>query len=309
MNLKFRIFPVILMAFIAATVAAIPAAHAREIRPEYNEPYRPQFHFTPVQNWMNDPNGLVYFEGEYHLFYQYNPYGNTWGNMSWGHAVSKDLVHWNHLPVALEPDRLGMIFSGTAVVDEHNTSGFFKGKSGGMVAIYTSAGETQQQSIAYSADNGRTWMKYEGNPVLPNPGIKDFRDPKVFWHDKTQRWIMAISAGDKVLFYASSDLKAWTYLSEFGAKAGDHSGVWEVPELFELPVDGDPSHTKWILKVDINPGEKNQGSRGQYFIGQFDGTNFVNDNPSDKVLWVDYGKDFYASLSWNHLPERRVWIA
>ncbi|MCA0754989.1 glycoside hydrolase family 32 protein [Paenibacillus sp. N4] len=258
---------------------------------------------------MNDPNGLVYFKGEYHLFYQYNPFGNEWGNMSWGHAISKDLVHWKHLPVALEPDHLGMIFSGSAVVDERNTSGFFTDKSGGLVAIYTSSGETQQQSIAYSTDNGRTWTKYAGNPVIPNPGIKDFRDPKVFWHNQTQRWIMVLSAGDKVMFYASPNLKTWTYLSEFGAKDGDHSGVWEVPELFELPVDGNPTHTKWVLKVDINPGEKNLGSRGQYFIGRFDGTNFINEHSPDKVLWVDYGKDFYASLSWENLPERRVWIA
>ena len=303
-----RYFKTIAVLIMALTVA-LPAVHAGQTRPVYNEPYRPQFHFTPIRNWMNDPNGLVYFKGEYHLFYQYNPFGNEWGNMSWGHAVSTDLVQWKHLPVALEPDPLGMILSGTAVVDERNTTGFFKEKSGGMVAIYTSAGETQQQSIAYSTDNGRTWTKYGGNPVLPNPGIVDFRDPKVFWHDKTQRWIMAVSAGDKVLFYASPNLKNWTYLSEFGMKEGDHSGAWEVPDLFELPVDGDPSHTKWVLKVDINPGEKNQGSRGQYFIGQFDGTKFVNDNPPDKVLWIDYGKDFYASLSWNHLPERRIWIA
>ncbi|WP_318153507.1 GH32 C-terminal domain-containing protein [Paenibacillus vietnamensis] len=289
--------------------AGIPVTSARQTQPVFNEPYRPQFHFTPIRNWMNDPNGLVYFKGEYHLFYQYNPFGNEWGNMSWGHAISKDLVHWKHLPVALEPDHLGMIFSGSAVVDERNTSGFFTDKSGGLVAIYTSSGETQQQSIAYSTDNGRTWTKYAGNPVIPNPGIKDFRDPKVFWHNQTQRWIMVLSAGDKVMFYASPNLKTWTYLSEFGAKDGDHSGVWEVPELFELPVDGNPTHTKWVLKVDINPGEKNLGSRGQYFIGRFDGTNFINEHSPDKVLWVDYGKDFYASLSWENLPERRVWIA
>lgn len=289
--------------------AAIPAVRARQTHLDFNEPYRPQFHFTPIRNWMNDPNGLVYFEGEYHLFYQYNPFGNEWGNMSWGHAVSRDLVHWKHLPIALEPDELGMIFSGSAVVDERNTSGFFIGKSGGLVAIYTSAGETQQQSIAYSTDNGRTWTKYEGNPVLPNPGITDFRDPKVFWHDKTQKWVMALAAKDRVMFYASQNLKNWTYLSEFGMKEGDHSGIWEVPDLFELPVDGNPSHAKWVLKVDINPGEKNPGSRGQYFIGRFDGTKFVNENSPDKVLWTDFGKDFYASFSWNNLPGRRVWIA
>ncbi|WP_328285274.1 glycoside hydrolase family 32 protein [Paenibacillus alkaliterrae] len=307
MKLKFRVFLICLQLLAIMITTAIPVGYAAHTQPV--DPYRPQFHFTPIQNWINDPNGLVYFKGEYHLFYQYNPYGDKWGNMSWGHAVSKDLVHWKHLPVALQPDRLGMIFSGTAVVDERNTSGLFKDKPGGLVVIYTSAGETQQQSIAYSTDQGRTWTKYEGNPVLPNPGIKDFRDPKVFWHDKTNKWIMALVAGDRVMFYGSPNLKSWTYLSEFGAKEGDHSGVWEVPDLFELPVDGDPARTKWVLKVDINPGEQGLGSRGQYFIGHFDGTHFVNDHPPDKVLWVDYGKDFYASLSWSNLPGRLVWIA
>ncbi|WP_240512068.1 glycoside hydrolase family 32 protein [Paludifilum halophilum] len=273
---------------------------------QYNEPYRPQYHFTPQKNWMNDPNGLVYYNGEYHLFYQYNPYGDKWGHMSWGHAVSKDLIHWEHLPVALKEDELGMIFSGSAVVDQHDTSGFFDGKSG-MVAIYTSAGETQQQSIAYSKDNGRTWHKYKGNPVIPNPGIKDFRDPKVFWHDKTDQWVMALAAGDRIQFYTSKNLKNWSFASEFGANQGAHGGVWECPELFQLPVKGNPDETKWVLQVDINPGAVAGGSGGQYFVGEFDGKKFTTDQKD--VQWVDYGKDFYATQAWNNTGKRRIWLA
>ncbi|MBA4549112.1 glycoside hydrolase family 32 protein [Thermoactinomyces intermedius] len=272
----------------------------------YNEPYRPQYHFSPQKNWMNDPNGLVYYKGEYHLFYQYNPYGNKWGHLSWGHAVSKDLIHWKHLPVALKEDDLGMIFSGSVVVDKHDTSGFFDGKSG-MVAIYTSAGETQQQSIAYSKDNGRTWHKYKGNPVIPNPGIKDFRDPKVFWYDETDQWVMVVAAGDRVQFYTSKNLKDWTFTSEFGADRGAHGGVWECPELFELPVKGNPGETKWVLQVDINPGAVAGGSGAQYFVGEFDGKKFTTEQKD--VKWVDYGKDFYATQSWNNTPDRRIWLA
>ncbi|RBW67435.1 glycoside hydrolase family 32 protein [Bacillus taeanensis] len=275
----------------------------------YNETYRPQFHFSPKQNWINDPNGLVYVNGEYHLFYQYNPFGNTWGNISWGHAVSKDLVHWKHLPVALKPDDLGMIFSGSAVVDKNNTSGFFKGKKDGLVAIYTSSGETQQQSIAYSTDQGRTWTKYAGNPVIKNPGIKDFRDPKVFWHDETNKWVMVVAAGNKAMFYSSKNLKGWAYMSEFGAEEGAQLGVWEMPDLFELPIHNDPKKTKWFLKVNTNPGGTKEGYRSQYFIGEFDGTTFKNDNPPDTVLWTDYGKDFFAAQSWSNVPDRRIWIA
>lgn len=275
----------------------------------YSEKYRPQFHFTPEKNWLNDPNGLVFYKGKYHMFYQYNPYGNKWGNMSWGHAVSKDLVHWKHLPVALRPDKLGMIFSGSVVVDKYNTSGLFKGKSGGLIAIYTGGGETQHQSIAYSMDEGKTWIKYEGNPVIPNPGIKDFRDPKVIWYEKEQKWVMILAVGDHVGLYSSKNLIEWKYMSKFGEKEGAHGGVWECPELFELPVNGDPNNTKWVLQVDIGSGAVAGGSGGQYFIGEFDGTKFINDNPPDEIRWVDYGKDFYATQTWFNTKNREIWIA
>lgn len=279
----------------------------------YKEPYRPQFHFTPERNWMNDPNGLVYYEGEYHLFYQYHPGGLQWGPMHWGHAISKDMLHWEHLPVALEPDELGMVFSGSAVVDWHDTTGFFNGGHG-LVAIYTSAGEeSQQQSIAYSTDKGRTWTTYDGNPVIPNPGIKDFRDPKVLWHDEISKWIMVLAAGQEILFYKSENLKEWTYLSTFGQTEGAHGGVWECPDLFELPVEnGGRGETRWVLQVDIGDGAIAGGSGGQYFIGHFDGKNFLNDAQPEKIRWVDFGKDFYATQSFSDIPGndgRRIWLA
>jgi len=209
----------------------------------YKEPYRPQFHFTPEKNWMNNPNGMVYFNGKYHLFYQYHPYGNTWGPMHWGHAVSTDLMHWETLPVALYPDEHGAIFSGSAVVDWNNTTGFF-GDSPGLVAIYTSVDmypdsdrPRQRQSLAYSTDEGTTWIKYEGNPVLSNVEMTDYRDPKVFWHDETSQWVMVLATGQSVTIYTSADLKKWEFASDFGSKAGSHDGVWECPDLFRLPVD------------------------------------------------------------------------
>ncbi|HXG64115.1 MAG TPA: glycoside hydrolase family 32 protein [Blastocatellia bacterium] len=246
----------------------------------YKEAYRPQFHFTPERNWMNDPNGLVYFDGEYHLFYQYNPFGDKWGHMSWGHAVSKDLVHWRHLPVALPEEDGVMIFSGSAVVDEKNTSGFGQGGKPAMVAIYTGyhpSDGRQDQRIAYSADGGRTWTKYSGNPVLDIKST-DFRDPKVFWHEPDKRWIMAaaLAAERKVSFYASADLKRWTHLSDFGP-AGAIGGAWECPDLFELPVDGKPGLKKWGLIVNLNPGGVAGGSGAQYFVGSFDGKRFSSD--------------------------------
>ncbi|SER95801.1 fructan beta-fructosidase [Salipaludibacillus aurantiacus] len=275
----------------------------------YNEPYRPHIHFTPESQWMNDPNGMVYYEGEYHLFYQYHPHGKTWGPMHWGHAVSVDMYQWKHLPIAMEPDSLGMIFSGSAVVDWHDTTGFFNG-SHGLVALYTSAdGDFQQQSIAFSKDKGRTWHKYEGNPVIPNPGIKDFRDPKVFWHEASKKWIMVLAAGQEIMFYRSSDLKTWEYTSKFGENQGAHGGVWECPDLFQLPV-ANSDKTKWVLEVDVQAGAAAGGSGGQYFIGQFDGKEFVNEAPKENVLWVDYGKDFYAAQSFSDMPDsRRVWLA
>ncbi|MFE9023583.1 GH32 C-terminal domain-containing protein [Streptomyces sp. NPDC007808] len=246
--------------------------------PTYTETHRPQFHFTPQKNWMNDPNGLVYYKGEYHLFYQYNPNGNSWGDMSWGHAVSRDLVHWEELPLALPHDDEEMVFSGSAVVDRNNTTGFGTEKNPPMVAIYTSAyknGGKQAQSLAYSTDRGRTWTKYEGNPVI-DIGSKDFRDPKVQWYAPTKSWLMTVSlsAERKVRFYSSKNLKDWTQLSEFGP-AGATGGVWECPDLFPLAVDGDKNTIKWVLVVNLNPGGIAGGSAAQYFIGDFDGTKFT----------------------------------
>lgn len=278
----------------------------------YDEDYRPQYHFTPEANWMNDPNGMVYYAGEYHLFYQYHPYGLQWGPMHWGHAVSKDLVTWEHLPVALYPDEKGTIFSGSAVVDQNNTSGFQTGKEKPLVAIYTQDREGHQvQSIAYSNDKGRTWTKYAGNPVIPNPGKKDFRDPKVFWYEKEKKWVMVLAAGDRILMYTSKNLKQWAYASEFGQGQGSHGGVWECPDLFELPVDGKSNQKKWVLQVSVGNGAVSGGSGMQYFVGDFDGTHFKNENPSDKVLWTDYGRDFYAAVSWSDIPSRdgrRLWL-
>lgn len=280
--------------------------------------YRPRFHFTPQHNWMNDPNGLVYFEGEYHLFYQYHPHGITWGPMHWGHAVSKDLVSWEHLPIALEPDEHGQIFSGSAVVDWHDTTGFFGGTPG-LVAIFThhdkepgSELARERQSLAYSTDSGRTWSKYSGNPVLADSRFPDFRDPKVFWHKPASRWIIVLASGQTVSIYHSPNLKDWSFASQFGEGEGDHSGVWECPDLFELPVDGDPSITKWIMLVSIgNSPEYAEGSRTQYFVGEFDGTTFKNDAEPGAVQWLDAGRDNYAGVSWSDIPGqdgRRIYI-
>ncbi len=272
----------------------------------YDEKYRPQFHFSPAAHWLNDPNGMVYYEGEYHLFYQHHPNGTTWGPMHWGHAVSRDLVHWEHLPIALAPDHNGFIFSGSAVVDWNDTSGFFSGGSG-LVAVFTHTDtypgterSRQRQSLAYSLDKGRTWNMYEGNPVLAEEHIDDFRDPKVFWDERINRWVMVLAAGDRVRFYSSPDLKEWTFSSEFGAEDGSHDGVWECPDLFELPIDGDEGNKKWVLIVSIgdNPGTP-EGSRTQYFVGEFDGMAFRNGNRSDTVLWLDYGRDNYAGVTWS----------
>ncbi len=278
----------------------------------YREPYRPQFHFSPRQNWTNDPNGLVWFDGEYHLFYQYNPFGNTWDHMSWGHSVSRDLVHWNELPVALAEEDGTMIFTGSTVVDESNTSGFCDAGKPCLVAVYTchtpraaNGKPLQTQNLAYSNDHGRTWTKYSGNPVL-NLNVSDFRDPHVFWSDATRRWTMAVALPNehKVLFYGSDDLKHWERLSEFGP-AGAVGGQWECPTLTELPIEGsNPRRTRWVLKIGLNPGGLQGGSGEQYFVGSFDGVRFVNENPASSTLWTDYGKDCYCALPFNHLPRR-----
>jgi fructan beta-fructosidase len=270
------------LAACAAIVSATGSTAAAQTDPvTYRELYRPQFHFTPAKNWMNDPNGLVYYKGEYHLFYQYNPFGNTWGNISWGHAVSRDLVHWRHLPVAIPDAPDGFIFSGSAVVDYQNTSGFGRPGRPAMVAIYTRAAHqccSQAQAIAYSLDRGRTWTKYAGNPVL-DIGSGEFRDPKVFWYAPARHWIMAVvlATEHKVSFYGSANLKSWTHLSDFGP-ANATGGVWEVPDLFPLAVDGKRKTTKWVLIVNLNPGGIAGGSGAQYFVGDFDGTRFHADN-------------------------------
>lgn len=278
----------------------------------YTEEYRPQFHFSPEENWINDPNGMVYYDNEYHLFYQHNPHDNKWGPMYWGHAVSKDMVDWKHMPIALEPDDLGTIFSGSAVVDWNDTTGFFDGKDG-LVAIFTHNGDGQKQSIAYSKDKGRSWIKYDGNPVIPSdPSIKDFRDPKVIWHEETEKWVMVLAAGKKVMFYESPNLIDWDFMSEFGENTGAQGGVWECPDLFELPIDGDPNNKKWVLQVDIGDGAIAGGSGAQYFIGEFDGEEFVSDHKSEHINWFDYGADFYAGQSFSDIPEddgRRIMIA
>lgn len=284
----------------------------------YTETYRPQFHYSPEANWLNDPNGMVYYNGEYHLFYQYHPNGTTWGPMHWGHAVSSDLVSWEHLPIALAPDSIGAIFSGSAVVDWQDTTGFFNGESG-LVAIFTHAGtypdsdrSKQVQSIAYSKDDGRTWQLHEGNPVLSDESKPDFRDPKVFWHAETNRWAMVLATGQTISIYSSPDLKEWTFASEFGENQGFHEGVWECPDLFHIPVDGDESASKWVLLVSVGDNaDFVEGSRTQYFIGEFDGTTFRNENSEDTTLWLDYGRDNYAGVSWSDIPQsdsRRMYI-
>ena len=281
----------------------------------YKEQYRPQFHFSPAINWMNDPNGMVYYDGEYHLFYQYNPFGDKWGHMSWGHAVSTDLVHWEHLPVALYEENNVMIFSGSAVVDHQNTTGFGTIDNPPMVAIYTghhTDQKRQDQRLAYSLDKGRTWKKYEGNPVLDEQ-MADFRDPKVIWHEESEQWIMvlAIPLEFKVAFYGSDDLKNWNKLSEFGP-SGAVGGIWECPLLFEVPVDG-TDETKWVLQVDLNPGGPAGGSGSQYFVGDFDGITFVQDPTSaGRTLWADHGPDFYAVHSFENVTTddgNHIWMA
>ena len=262
--------------------------------------WRPVYHFAPQWGWMNDPNGMVYKDGEYHLFYQYNPYGSRWGNMNWGHAISRDLVSWEHMPVAISPDGLGTIFSGSAVVDKDNTAGF---GANAIVAFYTQASARQMQSIAYSTDNGRTFKKYAGNPVL-TADVPDFRDPKVSWNEATRKWIMALAVGQEIRFYSSPNLKDWTYESNFGEGQGNHGGVWECPDLFELPVAG-TSQKKWVLIVNINPGGPFGGSATQYFVGSFDGHKFVNESPK-ATKWMDFGKDHYATVTWSNAPQNRV---
>ena len=295
-------------------------AHAAGL---YQEPWRPQFHFTPDTNWMNDPNGMVFYDGEYHLFYQFNPFGDKWGHMSWGHAVSRDLVRWEHLPVALYEKNDVMIFSGSAVVDWKNTSGFGRDGKPPMVAIYTghyTKKPLQNQHIAFSNDRGRTWTKFAGNPVL-DLGEKDFRDPKVMWHEPTKRWVMTVSwpAHRKVRLYSSPNLKDWTHLSDFGP-AGSTKGIWECPDLFRVPIERDASvnpnsnivNPQWVLIVNVGSGAPAGGSGCQYFVGDFDGKVFTPARATNEpALWADWGPDFYAAVSWSDIPKRdgrRLWL-
>jgi fructan beta-fructosidase len=277
----------------------------------YNETFRPQYHFSPPTNWLNDPNGLVYYEGEYHLFFQYDPTSTVQGLMHWGHAVSIDLVNWTHLPIALYPDEHGYIYSGSAVIDWHNTAGF--GKEA-MVALFTHhLNNRQSQSIAYSTDKGRSWTKHDGNPVIEPPNnLQDFRDPKVFWFEEggnAGHWVMVVAAGNIILFYTAPDLKNWSLGSGFGPGYGSTEGIWETPDLFELLVDGS-SDTRWVLTVGVADGSPAGGTGVQYFVGDFDGVKFTSNNQKNSVLWADYGADFYATQSWSDEPDgRRIWIA
>nr|WEI57646.1 putative GH32 family protein [Catotricha subobsoleta] len=287
--------------------------------------YRPQIHYSPKNNWLNDPNGMLYYKGEYHLYYQYYPYSTKWGPMHWGKVISSDLTHWTELPIALYPDKLGVIFSGSGVVDYRNSSGLAQNsKEDVIIAIFTHDGTSQQQSIAFSNNRGKNYSKFDGNPVIPNPGIKDFRDPKVI--RLNGKWIMTLAAGNKVIFYHSDDLKSWSLLSRrvrrrefyqrrrykvrwrrrgFGAKPpqGSHGGVWECPDLLPILFNGE---TLWVLLVSINPGGPNSGSATQYFIGDFDGTTFRSLYPGENnLLWMDWGPDNYAGVTFFNEPNNK----
>ena len=266
--------------------------------PNAEQKYRQVAHYTPQIGWINDPNGMVYHNGEWHLFHQYNPMGSRWGNMSWGHAVSRDLVKWEYLPTALYPDQIGAIFSGSCVIDKNNTAGFGKDA---MVAIYTSAGRKQTQSIAYSTDNGRTFTKYDKNPVLTSEQV-DFRDPKVSWHEPTQRWIMPLACGNAMEFYSSPNLREWQFESRFGEEYGCHGGVWECPDLIEMPYKGG---TKWVLFCSLTKNP-DHGSSVQYFVGEFDGHTFTCDTPKEYTDFLGWGRDNYATVTWSNAPEGRT---
>ena len=268
------------------------------------EKYRPAYHHTPLYGWMNDPNGMFYKDGKWHLYYQHNPYGSKWQNMTWGHSVSTDLVSWEHLPLAIEPDGLGAIFSGSCAIDRENTAGYGENA---VVAMYTSAAKSQIQSLAGSKDGGLTFEKYSGNPVLPLES--EARDPNMFWNPETKEWtlILAHALDHEMLIFTSPDLKTWTLQSAFGKGLGAQEGVWECPDLFELNVPGSKK-SKWALICNINPGGPFGGSAAQYFIGDFDGKTFRADtdrNGNVPTKWMDYGKDHYATVSWSDAPDNR----
>jgi levanase/fructan beta-fructosidase len=287
-----------------------------EVTAQSDTDFRPAFHFTPKENWMNDPNGMFFLNGTYHLFFQHYPEGNTWGPMHWGHATSKDLIRWEEQPIALFPDEKGYIFSGSAVVDTENTSGLGDGITPPVIAMFTyhnmegeKAGreDYQTQAIAYSLDEGKTWTKYEGNPVIDNPGIRDFRDPKITRDEVHDQWVMVLSADDQTMFYTSQNLKDWELASEFGRGIGAHGGVWECPDFIQMKVEGS-AEKKWVLIQSLNPGGFNSGSGTQYFVGDFDGKTFtldesMNDLSEDHHYWLDFGKDNYAGVTWSNIPE------
>ncbi|HEY6977939.1 MAG TPA: glycoside hydrolase family 32 protein [Chitinophagaceae bacterium] len=309
--------PFFVLAILLVNVITDPS-YAQSV---YHEQYRPQVHFSPKEKWTNDPNGMVYYNGIYHLFFQYYPDSTVWGPMHWGHAISTDLIHWQQQDIALYPDSLGYIFSGSAVVDKNNTSGFGKNGKAPLVAIFThhdpvgaKAGRNdfQNQSLAYSLDEGKTWTKYSGNPVLKNPGITDFRDPKVMWYEPQKKWVMTLATKDYITFYSSPDLKKWTKESEFGKEMGAHGGVWECPDLFSLDDNARPNDTVgqrkkiWVLIVNLNPGGPNGGSATQYFLGDFNGKTFT---ASDTITrWLDYGPDEYAGITWSNTGDRKIFL-
>ncbi|MEM8889243.1 MAG: glycoside hydrolase family 32 protein, partial [Bacteroidota bacterium] len=264
--------------------------------------------------------GMVYDRGVYHLFYQHYPHDVVWGPMHWGHALSKDLIHWEHRPIALQPDEKGYIFSGCAVADVNNSSGLGTEENYPLVALFTyhdeqakqtGAKSFQSQALAYSLDQGESWEKYLGNPVLVEESLIDFRDPKVFWHQGIEQWVMILACGDHIRVYHSSNLIEWKYVSSFGEGMGSHAGVWECPDLFELKVKGS-EHSKWVMLVSLVKGGPNGGSATQYFIGDFDGFTFTNDGTNEEIRWIDYGTDNYAGVSWSNAPSakgEKVFIA
>ena len=261
------------------------------------EKFRPAYHHTPLYGWMNDPNGMFYKNNTWHLYYQYNPYGSQWENMTWGHSTSKDLIHWETQPLAIEADWLGAIFSGSCVTNGDE-----------VVAFYTSAGQHQVQSTAVSSDGGLTFEKYSGNPVLTSD-VPDFRDPKAFWNEDAKVWNLILAAGQEMRIYSSKDLKEWKYESSFGQEYGNHGGVWECPDLFKVKNEGVNSE-KWVLLCNINPGGPFGGSATQYFVGDFDGKKFTCESMPKVTKWLDYGKDHYATVSFYNAPQnRRVVLA
>ena len=264
------------------------------------EQYRPLYHHTPAYGWMNDPNGMFFKDGVWHLYFQHNPYGSQWENMTWGHSTSTDLIHWTFQGDPVLPDAWGSIFSGSSVVDKNNTAGFGENA---IVALYTSAGENQTQSMAYSTDNGKTFTKYDGNPIITS-NVPDFRDPHMFWNEDIKKWNMILAAGQQMNIYSSDNLKDWKFESSFGAEYGSHGGVWECPDLMKMKVRGTDKE-KWMLVCNINPGGPSGGSATQYFVGDFDGHKFTCESKPEVTKWMDYGKDHYATVTFDNAPNGR----